>query len=356
VNTPRLLPLAVRYARDGLVGRALRRPMFLTVFVTARCPLACGHCFYRGERDAASAADELTLTELRVLAGRLPPVPKLILTGGEPLLRDDVAAIVAAFHDGRSRCRQVTIPTAGVFPRRTAELVERVLSTRPELVLEIQLSIDGVGQQHDAIRGAGTFERLVETFERLRRVVPQLPGLSIRFNFTFSRVTQEHFGDVLQFVTEDLGHPQLDMVLVRKTTADERFWGGVDLDRYRDAAAKLQRLEVARAGRSPLRRALTGRVRREREIIAEHHRGNRVLDGCLAGTVTGVIGETGEVYPCEILDRPLGNLRDVDFDFMRIWHGERARECRRWIRREGCFCTFETGVRTTLSLRARGFQ
>ncbi len=349
----RVLPLALRYACDGLLGRALTRPMFLTVFVTARCPLNCGHCFYRTERQASRPDDELTLAELRTIAARLPSVPKLILTGGEPLLRADLVDIAAAFHDLRSRSRQITIPTAGVFPRRTVELAERLLATRPDLRLEIQLSIDGVGETHDAIRGEGTFERLVETYHRLQRVAPQLPGLATRFNFTFSRVTQDHFDDVLRFVTGDLGHPQLDMVLVRKTTADERFWGGVDLDRYRDAAAKLQQLEVAAAGRSLLRRTLARRVARERAIIAEHHRGHQVMTGCLAGTVTGVIGETGEVYPCEILDRPLGNLRDVDLEFMRLWRGEAARECRRWIHSSGCFCTFETGVRTTLSLRVR---
>ncbi len=344
---------ALRYLAEGAVGKALRRPMFLTLFVTARCPLSCGHCFYRDEAMAARADEELTLDEIQLLASRLPSIPKLIVTGGEPFLRDDLAEITLAMAGGRARCRQITVPTAGVYPDRVAEYARRVLEAVPDLALEIQLSIDGVGEQHDAIRGPGVFDKLMATYEALKPIAEQHPGLAIRFNFTFSPVTQHHFDETLRYVTEDLGHPQLDMVLIRKTTADDSFWGQVDLDAYRRAAAKLQDLELQRAGDSRIRRALARRVELERHIIADHHRGRRRLDRCVAGTLTAVISETGTVYPCEILDRPLGDLRASGFDFDAIWHGRAADETRRRVRDTRCYCTFETGVRTTLSFQPR---
>lgn len=344
---------AARYLASGGVGRLRARPLFLTLFVTARCPLRCGHCFYRDEAMAARPEQELTLDEIRQLARRLPSIPKLILTGGEPFLREDLVEITEALADGRSRCRQITVPTSGLYAERVAEHARRVLPGRPGLDLEIQLSIDGVGDQHDAIRGRGVFDKMMATYEALVPLRTSLPGLSIRFNFTFSAVTQDRFGETLRFVTEELGHPQLDMVLIRKTPAEDAFQGEVDLDAYRDAAAQLQRLEVARAGDSRWRRALARRVELEREVIAQHHRGHRELDGCAAGTLTAVIGETGLVMPCEILDRPLGDLRANGFDFDAIWHGEAAHEFRRRVRRTRCFCTFETGVRTTLSFQPR---
>ncbi len=75
------------------------------------------------------------------------------------------------------------------------------------------------------------------------------------------------------------------------------------------------------------------------------------MKGCLAGVATAVVSETGELYPCEILDRSLGNLRDVDMDFQRLWQSPRARAFRREQRSSTCACTFETNVRTTLTLR-----
>lgn len=344
---------ALRYLAQGGLGLVRKRPLFLTLFVTARCPLSCGHCFYRDEANAARPGEELTLGEIQQLARNLPPIPKLILTGGEPFVRDDLAALTGALCDGRSRSRQITVPTAGLYTDRVVDYVRDLLPGRPGLMLEIQLSIDGVGEQHDEIRGPGTFGKMIATYRALKPLAAALPGLSIRFNFTFSRITQDRFGQTLRFVTEELEHPQLDMVLIRKKTADDAFRGEVDLDAYRRAAAQLQRLELGRAGDSRWRRALARRVEFEREIIAEHHRGHRRLDGCVAGTLTAVIGETGLVMPCEILDRPLGDLRANGFDFEAIWHGEPAREFRSRVRSTRCYCTFETGVRTTLSFQPR---
>lgn len=340
--------LAPGYLQAGLRAFAGRGPLFLTVFVTARCPLHCGHCFYQDERD--QAPDELTLSEIQRLTQRLPPVPKLILTGGEPFVRQDLATIVEAFHDGRSRSRQITIPSAGVFPERVRALAERVLPDRPDLVLEIQLSLDGVHEKHDAIRGPGIFDRLMETWRILEPLQRRHPGLRPRLVFTFSRATQHQFDETLDFVERSMPTAPFDMVLVRKKSADDAFWGEVDTELYRHAAARLHareaRLRGKRAGPIMARRA-----RLEREVIARHHVGDPVMTGCKAGTLIAVISETGELYPCEILDRSLGNLREVDFDFRSLWRGERATAFRAWLRGSGCACTFETSVRTTLTFR-----
>ena len=40
---------------------------------------------------------------------------------------------------------------------------------------------------------------------------------------------------------------------------------------------------------------------------------------CYAANLSGVIYAGGDVYPCEILEEPLGNLRDADYDFRKIW-------------------------------------
>ena len=50
----------------------------------------------------------------------------------------------------------------------------------------------------------------------------------------------------------------------------------------------------------------------------------------------------GDIYPCELLiDRKLGNVREADYDFKKIWFGEEADEARKFIRETKCFCTYE---------------
>ena len=155
--------------------------------------LKLGHCFYREELLNGNIADELTLDEYRQITENCPPFPKLIITGGEPFLRQDLTEIATLFYENRSRSRQITIPTAGQHTDKIVELVNTLLPSRPDLILEIQLSIDGVGEKHDAIRGKGQFERLMKTYRALEPIQRQNSGLRICFNYTSSRQTQDHF-------------------------------------------------------------------------------------------------------------------------------------------------------------------
>lgn len=347
---------AARYARQGIESRVLhKRPIFLTVFVTARCGLNCGHCFYREELKNGNAAEEMTLDEYDRFTSKLPPFPKLILTGGEPFLRTDLVDIARLFYENRSQARQITIPTAGSHTDRIVHLVETLLDGRPDLILELQLSIDGVGAAHDAVRGKGAWDRLMRTYEALRPIQDRNDGLRIRFNYTFSRVTQDSFEDTWRFVTQELRNPYFDMVLVRRATIEDAYWGQVDLEKYRRATALLQQTELARAGDSLLKKVLAQRVQVEREIITEHHQGRRVMGNCMAGTLTAIVSEKGDVRPCEILDTTFGNLRDVDYDLEALWTGADAAKHRTHIRETGCFCTFETCVRTTMSFQPKWY-
>lgn len=341
---------AVRYLRAGLSRRrAGEAPLFLTLFVTTRCHAACGHCLCGPADQRTPAEDELTLAELRRMATRLPPTPKLLLTGGEPFLRQDLADIAAAFHDGASRTRQITIPTTGWHTQRILAFLDALLPSRTGLELELQLSIDGVGAEHDAIRGQGAFERLMHTWSALQAARARYPRLVPRFNFTFSHATQHGFDRSFEHVTRTLGCDRMDMVLVRGRTADPTFEQGVDLELYRSAAARLQILEDRRAADRPLGRLLAARPALEREIIAKHAAGEPQLKGCTAGSLVAVVTERGELMPCELRDDSFGNLRDVDFDLSALWHSTRAVAFRDEVQQGGCHCTFETAVRTGMT-------
>ena len=44
---------------------------------------------------------------------------------------------------------------------------------------------------------------------------------------------------------------------------------------------------------------------------------------CVAGRKLIVVSETGEVMPCEVLDKSIGDLREVDFDIHRLLASDR---------------------------------
>ena len=136
-------------------------------------------------------------------------------------LRPDLVDIVHLYHN---QSLQDNIPTAGQHPEAIESLVIQSLQNCPELILEIQLSIDGVGDDHNSIRGKGQFEKLMQTYNRLKPIQDRNERLRIRFNFTFSSQSENFFESTHTFVTQELENPHFDMVLIRRTSADPAFF------------------------------------------------------------------------------------------------------------------------------------
>jgi len=77
------------------------------------------------------------------------------------------------------------------------------------------------------------------------------------------------------------------------------------------------------------------------------------LSPCYAGQLSGVISETGDVYPCEILDRKIGNIRDYGGDFASLWRSTAAWEAYAYQRRLQCSCTYECALSVNVLFNRR---
>ena len=132
------------------------RPLRVYWEVTRACDLACRHC--RASAQPDPHPDTLsTVAGLRLLgdlAAFGAPLPHLVLTGGDPLKREDLFDLVAA---ARSLGFKVSIAPSAT-PLLTAQAIWKM---RDAGVTAISLSLDGsTAPRHDAIRAVpGTFDR-----------------------------------------------------------------------------------------------------------------------------------------------------------------------------------------------------
>jgi hypothetical protein len=77
-------------------------------------------------------------------------------------------------------------------------------------------------------------------------------------------------------------------------------------------------------------------------LIAEIAKTNTYQIPCYAGSLGACMFANGDILPCELLiDRKLGNVRDVNYDFKKIWYSQKADETRKFIADTKCFCTYE---------------
>ena len=136
------------------------------------------------------------------------------------------------------------------------------------------------------------------------------------------------------------------LILVRGEPRDPALLA-VDLARYKRAMEIVHGYSVvgSNAPMAALGKAIGRAVSREKvSVITRVAERDEFVVPCVAGSIAGVIHSDGTVAPCELLSDTFGNLRDVEYDFRRLWQSERARAFRRRIVEERCRCTHECFV------------
>jgi len=332
----------------GVRARMLFRrpftPPTLNLLVTLRCDMRCRHCFLWAQLEDAPRADELAPAEIEALARSMGPLFSLVISGGEPFLRKDLAEIARVFHE-HNRVKVLTLLTGGQMTGRVREVVREILARSPEILVVVGVSLDGVGARHDEIRQkSGAFDRAVRTVRMLKDLAASEPRVSVQACTCLTGLNQDHIFDLYAYLRDDLRPDRIAVNLVRQDAPDPR-------------AREFDPAVYERLVRQVREDTCSGRLRnrfgfdrfafmtvadlRMTRLIAATLRTGRPQVRCRAGSVSAVVFPDGSVFPCEM--KPgWGNLREFDFDFRRFWTARRAQ-----ARREGtlpgrtCFCTHE---------------
>ncbi len=142
------------------------RTFHLQWHVTDLCNLRCKHC-YRNENPANELSKEdifsilESYAELSEAWGIAKANNRISWTGGEPLLRKDFFEILEKCQD-YSNIFRLNLMSNGTT------ITDSVASRIKELKIEsVQVSIEGLEETNDAIRGQGTYKNIMKAFEIL---------------------------------------------------------------------------------------------------------------------------------------------------------------------------------------------
>lgn len=161
-----------------------RSPMLVFYEVTQACELACRHC--RASAQRCAHPFELKPAESRKLIDQLATFdrpPLLVLTGGDPVLREDLFDLI---RHARAQGLDVAL-TPSATPRVTPEVVAKIKEAG---VSRLAVSLDGAdAATHEAIRQVpGTYARTMEILAAARAV-----DLPLQVNTT---ITTTNFAQV----------------------------------------------------------------------------------------------------------------------------------------------------------------
>lgn len=315
---------------------------YVILYVTNRCNFQCEFCFYYEEIEKGLKSDEMTLDEIARLAERLGPLLQLSLTGGEPFLRKDLSDITSLFVDNCS-ARYITIPTNAWLTDSMVQYLETVLPRHPDSYLRLTFSIDGIGEEHDENRSKpGSYKKILESYAAISPLRKRLPNLVLDANAVFTAKTESRLLETMKVLSRDFEFDNLSITYARGHIKDENL-KSTSRERYEEVNAFLQELERSRERR--LLYPLWCGVRDvSRENLIRTVFDDEFVTPCVAGKKLLVVSETAEVFPCEILGKSMGNLRDVDFDVYALLRRPENRELVGWIKNSHCKCSFECAL------------
>ncbi|MCK5220470.1 MAG: radical SAM protein, partial [Candidatus Aminicenantes bacterium] len=184
-----------------MVFRRPAGPVQLTYFVTSKCNAKCIHCFYK---ENLNKGEDLSFDEIKKITENLPSLYFLVISGGEPFLREDLADIIIAYYNNTG-VNEVVIPTNGFLSDKIVMCCKKILTSCPGLEVSLVISLDGPADIHDKIRGVpGGFEKAVKTFFEMKKLKHANTQLKISILSTLMSFNQLVMIDFLKFVKSDL--------------------------------------------------------------------------------------------------------------------------------------------------------
>ena len=274
-------------------------PPYLILFVTSRCNARCQMCFNSSRQAKAKIHNELTLKEIAKISEKYRRLAQLTLTGGEPFLRNDLHEIVKLFYKN-SGVQWVTIPTNGFNTETIVKTTQKILTSCPDLSINIDLSIDGCGDKHDKIRRLpGSFNQAIETFHLLKKFKQSNKNFSLKWTSVISPFNQFHIPEVIKCLSP-FGADDHELLLARGKFRDSHEHD-VSWQTYKKLIMqKRQNDRICKKNIKGFERIFHILYDYLYEVMIKTQQQKQMIYPCLAGKNMIEINENGQVVPCKM--------------------------------------------------------
>lgn len=239
-------------------------------------------------------------------------------------MRGDLSEIVERVKSACARSR-IAILTNGILTDVIIKQMEEIVKIEPEIA--IRLSIDGIGEVNDSMRGIkNAYINAIKTLGALKKLRIQDLGLTI--------------------TVTDFNITEIEKVYRIAREANVKFNCQVAHSSdfyYKKKNNEISRKDLFKEGLNTLISSELKSFNLARLFKAYYYRGlwnyiNRLPRAyfCGAGSLFFYLSQEGSVYPCLFLDKQMGNLKNDDFDT--IWKSELASQARQSVQKCNLSC------------------
>lgn len=289
-------------------------PKVVILPLTYKCNAKCIMCdIWKNELQ-----EELTYKDLKIFFENEVIAQNLLsvnLTGGEPLLRNDLVEIVEMILRACKKLDIITINTNGYFTERYKKIISALCELKGmirDYKLFLYFSLDGLEKKHDEIRGIdGFFERVQNTFGILEKL-KQTMDFSYSVNFTISKANYMEMENVYRYMNSK--GIKIDFTYGMESNT---YFGNSNNKMIGISGAKEKDFICKQLAKYLEEDGLSYTKTYYKNLIGMINGGKRKI-GCIFIDEGIFLHPLGDVYRCWAYDKKLGNIHEKSIST--IWN------------------------------------
>jgi len=317
----------------AMKSRLTKRPFSLDFAITFRCNARCVQCnIWKGK----NTGKELSISEIRQIFHSYKGLKSFGITGGEVFLRSDLEEILSIVAETQNP-QIMFITTNGSFPKQTEKIVSRFTSNYPNTSLKVLISVDGPPEIHNRLRGFQISDLLLDTIQRLTDLRCNRKNLDVGTVTLYSPYNYVEYDKVLNYIEKLINQFNLESTFCFYYESyyyqnDKRSKLFIyDLRKYLTRMKKLMTMNMRQS-----KMLMRGRLKTWDLVQKWTENPGRQIIPCKSGTIRFVLNPYGVLYPCFIFDKPIADLRSLNYNLSASFKTDQAKAVRSLISKGAC--------------------
>lgn len=317
------------------------KPLGMGLMVTYACNSRCTFCniWERYVERPKLYEQELSSEQIckLLLDNRhfLKSIRRVYISGGEPFLKNGLEDILRCIHRISPRV-VIGIVTNGLQPERIARTIKNIVEDVP--INAISVSLDGMRETNDILRGAGGFDRAIKTIEKLSTLGEEY-NFTVSIGFTIGPQNYKELMDIYEL------SKRMNASFICRSVHISNYYYNTDQNfQFDDDAITEIALTLRKIANDRMPAFSDGWLTSK----LEHNLFSFYLNGiktyledpshmrvpCFFGTIGFMLDPYGYVFPCSIIEEPMGNIKETSLT--EIWSSEKCNMERKKIKKGLC--------------------
>jgi len=279
-------------------------PIYMGIDLTEKCNLRCIHCRVSTSKDKLN---EIPLNKVKDLIDELSrmKVIQIILSGGEPFIRNDIFEIL-------EYCVKKGIPDLIVVTNGLLLNKEKIDKLKKSGLKKITVSLDGLKESHEKIRGKGTFEKTLDVIKKLVN-----NNFEVKVTITLNKLNKKDITE-LSTILKQTGIKKINVGNLMPCGRGKELWTkALDENEKKDLLNKSKKINK-KYGKNFI--SFESSFLQEPNISEAEKKIISYL-GCRGGRTYCAILANGDVVACKMLPHMIaGNI--YKYKFSNIWRND----------------------------------